>query len=157
MIPARLRLMAVAVAFASCFAPPLKARSDGAASEIVTLGFVAARALPARTVIGPNDLRRSKTEVPGTVRHPEEAIGKETRVTIYAGRPIYAGDLAPRALVERNDLVRIRFSSGALSIVAEGRSLDRGSVGDRVRVMNTSSRVVISGSVTDTGEIEVNR
>lgn len=116
---------------------------------------VAARALPARTVIAASDVTLTEGATPGALERVEEAEGLETRVAIYARRPIRPGDLAPPALVERNQLVEMRYRSGRLSIAADGRALDRAGLGERVRVMNLDSRVSVTGVVSGPGQVEV--
>ncbi len=84
-----------------------------------------------------------------------QAIGLETRVMLYAGRPIRAEDLIQPALVERNALVPIVFQQSGLTITTLGRALDRGAAGDTVRVMNASSRNTLFGTVLEDGRIFV--
>ncbi|MFN3259467.1 MAG: flagellar basal body P-ring formation chaperone FlgA [Pikeienuella sp.] len=119
--------------------------------------LVASRAIPARSVIGPEDLRVAAAAIPGALSDPAAVEGMETKVTIYEGRPIRAGDLVPAAIVERNQIVRLRFERGPLEIAADGRALDRGAVGERIRVMNLASRVIVTGDVAETGDVIVSR
>jgi len=117
--------------------------------------LVAARTIRAETVIGPDDLTTSDTAYPGALIHPADALGLEARVTIYAGRPVRAGDLGPPAVVERNQIVPISFLSGGLTIKAVGRALARGGVGDVIRVMNLESRTTVSGRIAPDGQLVV--
>ena len=103
--------------------------------------LVAARTLRAQTMIGPEDLATVAGDVPGALSVPEDAIGMEAKVSLYAGRPIRAGDIGPAALVNRNQTVTILFQQGPLAISTEGRSLGRGAVGDVIKVMNLASRI----------------
>jgi flagella basal body P-ring formation protein FlgA len=117
--------------------------------------LVATRTLRAATVIGPEDIALVDAAIPGALTSTESAIGRETRVSIYAGRPIRAADLGAPALIERNQLISIRFVSGALSIEVEGRALARGGAGDDIRVMNLASRTTVTGRVTPEGLVVV--
>ncbi|QIE56973.1 flagellar basal body P-ring formation protein FlgA [Pikeienuella piscinae] len=119
--------------------------------------LVAARAILARTVVGADDIRLAEAVIPGAISDPAAAVGREARVTIYEGRPVRPGDLVAPALVERNQVVRISFESGALDIKTDGRALERGALGERVRVMNLSSRLIISGAVSGPGAVAVAR
>ena len=119
--------------------------------------LVAARAIPARSVIAAEDLRFAAAQIPGALSDPAAAEGREAKVTIYEGRPIRAGDLSEPALIERNQIVRLRFLSGPLDIAADGRALDRGAAGERIRVMNLGSRAVVTGAVSADGEVFVSR
>lgn len=114
--------------------------------------IVAARTIPARTILAPGDLStRPGPQPDGAV--PKDLIGQEARITLYVGRSVQAADLAPAAVVERNQIVPLIFRSGTLHIVAEGRALDRAGPGEVIRVMNLSSRATLFGRVGSDGNI----
>jgi flagellar basal body P-ring formation protein FlgA len=115
------------------------------------------RAIRGQSVIGPEDVELADLDLPGALSDPGAVIGREARVTLYPGRPILKGQVGEPALVERNQIVRMTFAQGALSITADGRVLDRGGAGETVRVMNLNSRQVVTGAVTPDGSIEVVR
>lgn len=121
------------------------------AAEII----VPVRMIRAKEVIGAADITWKSIEVPGAISEPAAIIGQEARISLYPGRPVRPGDIGPPALVERNDLVPLIYSRGTLRISAEGRVLGRGSVGERVRVMNLTSRTTVSGQILPDGSIEV--
>ena len=79
----------------------------------------------------------------------------EARVALYAGRPIRRGDVRPPALIGRNDLVELVYRTRGLEIVAAGRSLARGGVGEKITVLNTSSRRRVLGQVLPNGRVLV--
>ena len=116
---------------------------------------VAARTIRAHALIGPGDLATTPGEVPGAILDPALIVGQEARVALFAGRPIMPGEIGPPALVERNALVRLAFQAGGLSILAEGRALDRAGAGDLVRVMNLASRATVTGLVLSDGTVAV--
>lgn len=118
--------------------------------------LVAARTLRPGAPITAGDLARTRgMSPPGAASHPDEVIGMEARVTLYAGRPIPLASLTEPALVERNQLVSLRFAAGGLEIRAEGRALGRGGAGETIRIMNLASRSTISGRVAGPGLVEV--
>ncbi|MCI4662365.1 MAG: flagellar basal body P-ring formation chaperone FlgA [Neomegalonema sp.] len=86
----------------------------------------------------------------------DTAVGLETRVAIYRGRPVRLSEIGAPTLVHRNDIVEIVFQRGSLALRSEGRALDAGALGERVRVMNLDSRVTIYGSVRGSNLIEMN-
>lgn len=116
---------------------------------------IANRAIPGKSIITEADISLVEQEIAGAYVRLEDAVGLETRVTIYAGRPLREGELGPPAVIERNEVVILRFNRGGLLIETEGKALGRGGVGDILRVMNLSSRTTVSGTVTDAGIIEV--
>ncbi len=119
--------------------------------------LVAARAIVGNTIVSEADIRFARSDIEGAVSDPAAVVGREAKVTIYAGRPIRAGDFRAPALVERNDIVRLRYRSGGLVIEADGRALDRGAAGERISVMNLTSRTTLSGVVRNSGYVEVSR
>ena len=109
--------------------------------------LVAARTLPAQTIIGPEDLLARDIEVPGSVADPALLIGMETRVALYAGRPIRPGDVGFPAVVDRNQIITMVYDARGILITTEGRALDRAGPGDVIRVMNLSSRNTVTARI----------
>jgi flagellar basal body P-ring formation protein FlgA len=120
-----------------------------------TQTVVATRVLRAQTVIAGDDVTLDEAPTPGALAALEQAVGREARVTLYPGRPIRPDQLGTPAVVERNQIVRMIYTEGPLNIMAEGRALDRAGPGELVRVMNLSSRQVVTGLVRGSGMIEV--
>jgi len=113
--------------------------------------LIAARTIPARTVIAPEDVLLRDIVVLGALEAPEFAIGQETRVALYAGRPIRAADLGAPSVVERNQIISLIYNHGGIVITTEGRALDRAGPGDLIRVMNLTSRTTVSARVDAAG------
>lgn len=116
---------------------------------------VPVRTIRVKEIIRGEDLILKSQDIKGTILQPQDIIGKEARVTLYAGRPIRPGDIGPPAIVGRNDMVNLVFSTGSLNIVTEGRALGRGAVGDTIRAMNLGSRIAVTGIILADGSIEV--
>jgi flagella basal body P-ring formation protein FlgA len=113
------------------------------------------RAIRAQNIIVQTDLTMLEDSVPGAITSMSDVLGREAKVTLYAGRPIRFDQIGAPALIDRNQIVPMKFGTGLLSIRTEGRALDRAGIGERVRVMNLSSRQVVVGVVTADGSIEV--
>ena len=110
--------------------------------------LIAADHVPAGVMIEAAHLAlRDGDPGPGVLSSPASAIGMESRITIYKGRPIRAVDLGPPTLIRRNAIVSLVFRRGALSIHTEGRALDQGGRGDRIRIMNLDSRRTVFATV----------
>ncbi|WP_306467269.1 flagellar basal body P-ring formation chaperone FlgA [Limimaricola sp. G21655-S1] len=125
-----------------------------AAAEMVV---VPARTLPPRTMIGPEDLLLRDLDALGAVIDPARIIGLETRVALYAGRPVRPGDVGPPATVGRNAIVPLIYEAAGLRIVTEGRALDRAGPGDLIRVMNLASRATVTARIGPDGMAHVSR
>lgn len=113
--------------------------------------LVAARTIPARAIIGPDDVLIREASVPGAASDPSIIVGQEARVALYAGRPIHPGDVGPPAVVERNQIVPLIYQTGHITISTEGRALDRAGPGDFIRVMNLSSRMTVTARINQDG------
>ncbi len=124
------------------------------APQAIAETLVAGRTLPAGSVLAEADLRMKPDKAAGGLTKAE-AVGRETRVTVYEGRPIRANQLIQPALIDRNQIVPLRYQSAGLQILTEGRALDRGAAGDVIRVLNTASRNTVSARVTPEGQLEV--
>lgn len=127
------------------------------ASQVAAETVVPSRTIRANAVIEESDLKFADMATENAFTRMADVVGQEARVVLYAGRPIRLDDIGPPAVVARNQIVQLFFSSDALSIVTEGRALERGAVGDRIRVMNLGSRTVIFGQVLDDGSIRVRK
>jgi flagella basal body P-ring formation protein FlgA len=84
-----------------------------------------------------------------------DVIGQEARVALYAGRPVLMGDIGPPAVITRNEIVALRYRANGINISTEGRALERGAIGDRIRVMNLGSRATLFGQILNDGTVEV--
>lgn len=117
--------------------------------------IVPARTIRANAIITETDVTLvTSSDAQGYTR-VVDVVGQEARVVLYPGRPILFDDIGPPAIVTRNQLVRVQFFGNGLSIVTEGRALERGAVGDNVRIMNLSSRATLFGQVQEDGSIQV--
>lgn len=113
------------------------------------------RTLRPGTLITAADLTIKGGEHPGMFDRMSDVAGQEARVALYAGRPIPFEAIGPPALINRNEIVSLHFQAAGLTISTEGRALERGGIGDRVRIMNLSSRATLFGFVQADGSIKV--
>lgn len=125
--------------------------SPAAAQETV----IAAGTIRGATMIGPADVAMIEGATPGALSDISQAIGMEARINLYPGRPIRAGDLRPPAVVERNEIVSLRYNYGGLLVMTEGRALDRAAEGEALRVINLSSRQTVTATATGPGLVTV--
>lgn len=116
---------------------------------------LAARTLRSHTIITSADIVLQKTENIGSLNKISDVIGLEARVVLYEGRPISLSDVGSPAIIERNQAVSLIYQRGKLQISVDGRSLGRAGVGDLLKVMNLSSRKIITGVVDRTGAVFV--
>jgi flagella basal body P-ring formation protein FlgA len=79
----------------------------------------------------------------------------EARVALYAGRPIRATDLREPAVIDRNQVVKLSYQHGSLTIQTDARALDRASSGEVIKVMNLSSKTTLYARVRPDGTLIV--
>jgi len=116
---------------------------------------VATQTIRPQQIIPESAVRLDSAQVPGAHTDLQDVIGQEARYAIYPGRAVMRGAVGEPAVVDRNQNVELIYAYGGLRIVAEGRSLGRGAIGDRIRVMNIDSRTVLFGIISETGAILV--
>lgn len=129
--------------------------------KLATFGdvVVARQPIARGAVLREEDLRveeRRLDELPTTVLTSlDEAIGREARVALAAGKPLTVQGLATAALVKRGDMVRLLIERGGLRLSVSGEALETAGVGERVRVLNESSKRELVGRVVDHGTVTV--
>ena len=116
---------------------------------------VATRTIRAHSLLSAEDMTLVAMDIPQALTNTAAAIGQETRVAIYAGKPIQAAHIGPSAIIERNQIVSLSYSAGGLTILTEGRALARGGVGETIEVMNLTSRTKVAGLIGPDGVLRV--
>jgi flagella basal body P-ring formation protein FlgA len=116
---------------------------------------VATRTIRAHTILTADDITLVAMDIPDAIGDTATAIGQETKVAIYAGKAITAAQVGPSTVVERNQIIQLSYNAGGLSILTEGRALDRGGVGETIQVMNLSSRTKVAGLIGPDGVVHV--
>ena len=86
---------------------------------------------------------------------PMQIIGQQARRTLYKEQPIRLSDTGPVILIKRNQDVDLFFSKNGILLKTNGRALSDGGTGERVKVMNTTSKQIVFGKVTDSGAVDV--
>ena len=118
---------------------------------------IAARNIRPCEVISVTDVMVIRGEASGAIKSADLIVGAEAKVALYAGRVILASQIVPAESVQRNQIVEIRFSSNGLSMSTDGRASGRGSVGQRIRVMNLASKTSILGTIQSDGSARVSK
>lgn len=85
----------------------------------------------------------------------EELQGRIAKRTLLPGRYIPASAIRDAWLVEQGAAVQVFFTAGGLTITATAVTLQPGSAGDLIKVRNTDSGKILSGTVMGDGTIQV--
>ena len=133
-------------------------RVIGTLTEMVDLPALTHRLLPG-AVIQPGDLQTThlraasvRTEV---ARVPEQAIGKAVRRTLLPGQPLALADIGKPMLITKGMRVSMQLVTGGLTVLANGQAMEPGALGDRISVMNPTSRAVVETEIIGTGRVRV--
>ena len=135
--------------FAGIIATSILASDFTAAAAAEEL--LAARNIRAGAVITAADI--AKPDDREAIRRAIGIIGMEAARTFYRGQPLDEDNLRKPTLVDRNAIVHMEYNNGPMTISAEGRALDKGGMGERIRVMNLASKRVVTATVTGTDSV----
>lgn len=121
--------------------------SVAVAEELVAARNIrAGSVITATDIVSPNDI--------DAMRRAVNIIGMEAVRTFYQGQPLREDNLRKPTLVKRNAIVQMAFAQGAMIINAEGRALDQGGLGDRIRVMNLISKRIVVATVSGNDSVK---
>ncbi len=85
----------------------------------------------------------------------EDLVTLTPRRPIAAGEVVRANQLEIPIVVEKNSLITMQLVSGAMVLTVQGRALEDGAQGEVIRVMNSASRTVVNGVVTNANLVQV--
>lgn len=119
---------------------------------------VATRTIRRNEIISPDDLTLRVHDLanvpPDVVFDPLLVDGMMAKHTIQAGKPVTFSSIQCLPVISRGDLVTLEAMSGGVIVAIPGEALESGSVGDRIRVRNTSSGAVVSAKVIDSQRVQ---
>lgn len=137
---------------------PVNLRVAGQVNDTIELPVAVAR-LTAGTVVRADDVRLAR--VPVAMVHSEvlhttsEAVGLQLRHPVVAGQPFATADMMRPSLVQRGANVEMQLQAPGISLRAQGVAMDSGATGERIRVLNPSSRAVVAAEVIGPGQVRV--
>lgn len=109
--------------------------------------------------IFPADLvvhRIARSKMPrGVLTRPEEVEGSVLKRSVRMGEPLLAGWIDVPPVVVRGQRIRLIARRGKVRLSTLGESLDKGRIGQLIRVRNLSSKKTLSGRVTKEGNVEL--
>lgn len=103
-------------------------------------------------------VKRDTARIAGAVlSQPDAAVGRVARRALAAGSLLSANDLVAPRIVRRGDSVALVARRGGVEVRMAGKALGDAGEGERVSVENLSSRRVMQGVATSTGDVLVSR
>lgn len=112
---------------------------------------VALETIPKGTIIGATDL--TTTEIKASLvkndanLSADNLVGLTARRNIIAGRPLKASDVEIPISVARGDKITLIYKTGIMELSVQGRALQDGRKGDRVKVVNSDTNKNLQGTV----------
>lgn len=100
-------------------------------------------------------LRRVLRDPTAVLHVPDQLAGKVARRTLLPGRLIAANSVRDAYLVEPGAPVQLVYVHGPLTIHATGMPLQTGIAGERIRLRNVDSGIVVTGTVMDDGTVRI--
>jgi flagella basal body P-ring formation protein FlgA len=138
--------------------PTERMRLSGRVQEMVELP-VLARRLPAGSVLRPGVLLPARVRASGvrgeTVRNAADAVGQALKHLAVAGQPLSTTDLMRPVVVQKGARVMMQLFTPGLALTGQGVALDAGGMGERIRVLNPSSRAVLEVEVIGPERVRV--
>ena len=121
---------------------------------------VPARDIPRGDVIMENDLTYAIVDgnalMAGVPTKIEDAAGLQTRRVLSSGQPFPGADVRRPIVVTKGQSVTMQFSAPGVELVAMGRAMTEGGVGDTVTVQNPASFRMVSATVISPGIVRAN-
>lgn len=121
--------------------------------------YQALRPLSKGQIIREQDLLATEYDISqlnyGYFTNKEDLIGKQVKRRLKQNQVITPNQITEPLLVKRGEKVTLVAKSNRFAIRMNGEALMNGSLGDRIRVKNTSSKRIIEGTVTRHSEVTV--
>ncbi len=116
------------------------------------------RAVPAGQLLGPEDILQVEsdlaTEPTGVLTDLAQAVGRETTRPLRENTSLTLNTLRVPAVINVGDRITVRVVGKAFQITADGVALQKGAVGDTIRVKLSEGKTV-SASVVRAGHVDV--
>ena len=120
---------------------------------------VAAKALSAKHVLRVTGVVVKQVDV-GALRHgylsdTELVVGQQLKYPLAMGSVISQNAVKPEKIVRRGEVITLIAMAGSMQVKMNGTAMADGSLGQRVRVKNSSSKRVVEGVIDGPGIVRV--
>lgn len=120
---------------------------------------VAARPLAANRNLTRQDVRLQAMDIAdlrqGYISSPQQVVGQQLKYPLAVGRVVPSRSLKLEKIVRRGEQIVLVAAAGSMEVRMNGTALDDASIGDRVKVKNSSSERVVEGIVEGPGIVKV--
>ncbi len=127
--------------------------------KVMTKVVVAKETIPSKTVIESDMLdlsfRDKNSLYSGFFKNIDDAIGQIPVTTMVSGTVLTKRNIQQPIIINRNQSVSIISRHGNIMVRAEGIAKSNGALNDSIKVLNTSSKRIIDGTVINSSSVEV--
>ncbi len=120
---------------------------------------LARRAMPAKSIVGPQDFTFREGILPGLPEKylvfPEDVEGKTLKYSLKSGQALARALLLDTPLVQRGDLIELAWKSKSIRLRVPARAEESGSLGDRIACRNLESGRRVVATIVDQKRAEV--
>jgi len=117
---------------------------------------VLVRQISSDEVISPNDIEwkrmRSDRISTETALEVNDLVGKSPKQGLRPGQAVRLSEVAAPIVVEKKSLVTLIFQHPFMTLTAKGRALQKGAVGDVIRITNVQSDIIVDAEVIGPGQ-----
>ena len=131
---------------------PEKPNKQMETARVVTL----TRSMTRGDIITPEDVAFidvSMREVVGVFFDHDDVIGRRLKNSISARKPVFARQLHPHWMVEKDQEVTLVNRSGAVAVTMIGYALENGQFGEWIKVKNANSDIIVHGQIINSKKI----
>jgi len=127
--------------------------------KVLQAVVVAVRSLAANQIIRASDVKLQQRDIgslrQGYINNTRMIVGQELKYPVSLGTVIKPQSVQAQKLVRRGEHIMLVASVGKMEVRMSGTALSDASLGQRVRVKNSSSKRVVEGIVDAPGIVKV--
>lgn len=82
-------------------------------------------------------------------------VGMSPRYPVRSGEPVRISDMQPPVVIAKGALVDMNYVSGSLVLLARGRAMESGAVGDTIDILNPRSNRTIQGVIESPNSVRI--
>lgn len=127
--------------------------------KVLKLVVVANRPLSSNQIISKDDIKLQKLDI-GGLQHgylsgTQLVIGQQLKYPVSMGTVIKPNSLQAQKVIQRGEQIMLVAMAGQMEVRMSGTALDDGTLGQRVKVKNSTSKRIVEGVVDAPGIVKV--
>tara|TARA_R110001583_G_scaffold177418_2_gene332611 strand:- start:111029 stop:111733 length:705 start_codon:yes stop_codon:yes gene_type:complete len=127
--------------------------------KVLKLVVVASRPLSSNQLITQSDIKLQQLDISslqhGYLNSTQLVIGQQLKYSVSMGSVIKPNSLNAQKIVHRGEQIMLVSMAGQMEVRMSGTALDDGTLGERVKVKNSTSKRIVEGVVDAPGIVNV--